>query len=137
MLSDRELDGWLTVAAECDWFEDEQDEKNAGRLYAELVLAEESQLRLYLALEHGLPVGMAEAFFTDSIALLDSVAVRPFARRRGIGRSLALARLREARDRGCDVAVLAPSPDGAKLYEALRFERHASPPDRWFYLPSS
>ena len=137
VLSDRELDGWLTVAADCEWFDDEQDKETAGRLYAEFVLAEDSPLRLYLALEHGLPVGMAEAFFTGSIVLLDSVAVRPFARRRGIGRSLALARLREAHDRGCDVAVLAPSPDGAKLYEALGFERHASPPGRWFYLPSS
>ncbi len=135
VVSDRDLDGWLAVAAECQWFDDDQDKETARRLYAELVVAEDSPLRLYLALEHGLPVGMAEAFFTESIVLLDSVAVRPFARRRGIGRSLALTRLRDARERGCDVAVLAPSPDGAKLYAALGFERHPQPPDRWFYLP--
>ncbi len=137
VLSERELGGWLAVAAECEWFDDERDKQTSCRLYADLVFAENAPLRLYLALEHGLPVGMAVAFFTESIVLLDSVAVRPFARRRGVGRSLALTRLRDARDRGCDVATLAPSPDGAKLYEALGFERHPGPPNRWFYLPSS
>lgn len=53
MLSDRELDGWLTVAAECEWFDDDQDKETAGRLYADLVFAEDSPLRLYLALDHG------------------------------------------------------------------------------------
>jgi len=134
--SDRDLGGWLAVAAECAWFEDEHDKETVRRLYEDLVFAADSQLQLYVALEDDVPVGMAAAFFTESIVLLDSVAVRPSERRRGVGRSLAVARLREARERGCNLAVLAPSPDGGKLYEALGFERHPQPPNRWFYLPA-
>jgi GNAT superfamily N-acetyltransferase len=78
---------------------------------------------------------MASAFFGEKLALLTAVAVLEPERRRGVGRSLALARLREARERGCTRAVLDPSPDGAKLYATLGFETHRQPPDRWFYLP--
>ena len=33
------------------------------------------------------------------------------------------------------LAVLDPSPDGAKLYESLGFDVHRQLTDRWFYLP--
>jgi hypothetical protein len=33
--------------------------------------------------------------------------------------------------------VLAPTGEGAKLYETLGFETHPQPADRWFYLPTA
>ena len=81
---------------------------------------------------------MASAFYAGGgTVMLTALAVLPDSRRQGIGRALALARLQEARKRQCELAVLAPSPDGAKLYETLGFETHPQPPDRWFYLPAS
>lgn len=68
--------------------------------------------------------------------LLSAVGVLDDEQRRGIGRALAATRLREARKRGCAIAVLAPSPDGAKLYTSIGFETHRQPHNRWFYLPT-
>jgi predicted acetyltransferase len=78
---------------------------------------------------------MASAFYVGELALLTSVAVLPDVRRQGVARALALSRLRTACERGCKLAVLAPSPEGAALYRTLGFEMHRQPADRWFYLP--
>lgn len=117
-----ELDEWLAILRDCGWW-DEVDP--ARRLFAAL-----GYDGLYLAED-----GAASAFFMPPVVYLNSVAVRPSAQRRGIGRSLALARLREARGRGCTSAILAPSPDGGKLYRSLGFEPQPEPPGYWFYLP--
>jgi GNAT superfamily N-acetyltransferase len=138
--SARRLDAWLDVAGACGWFEGERSDREDARralreLHAGLGFARSAPLRHYLALRGDTAVGMASAFFTDGAVALASVAVLPSARRQGIGQALALARLREARARGCEFAVLAPSPDGEKLYLTLGFESHPQPPDRWFYAP--
>ena len=49
--------------------------------------------------------------------------------------TLTLARLRDARARGCTSAILAPSPDGRKLYASLGFRTQPQPPGYWYYLP--
>ncbi|HVH51281.1 MAG TPA: GNAT family N-acetyltransferase [Gaiellaceae bacterium] len=135
--SDEALSSWLTIAAENGWFDDADSKEAARRLYADLILGKTALLRLYLAFDNGAPVAMASAFLEKPIALLTGLAVQPHARRRGVGRLLALARLRDARNLGCDLTVLAPSPDGGKLYRTLGFEQHQQPADRWFYLPTS
>jgi ribosomal protein S18 acetylase RimI-like enzyme len=84
----------------------------------------------------GKAVGSASAFYGDRTSSLTAVAVLEDFRRRGIGRSLALTRLHEARGRGCKSAVLAPSADGAKLYDALGFKTYEQPADRWFLPPA-
>ena len=68
---------------------------------------------------------MASAFSAGDAIVLAAVAVLPAARRRGVGRALALARLREAREHGCELALLSPTPDGSELYETLAFESGA------------
>ena len=78
---------------------------------------------------------MASAFYTRDVVLLEWLAVLDEEQRRGIGTALAATRLRDARERGCSTAVLAPTEDGAKLYGTLGFETHRQPSDRWFYLP--
>ena len=130
--SDAQLEAWLDVAGACGWFESEDERLASRRLHRSLA----EPTRLYLALRAGRPVGMASAFFGEEIALLTAVAVLETERRRGVGRALAIARLREARARGCALAVLDPSPDGAKLYGSLGFDFQPQPPGRWFYLPT-
>jgi GNAT superfamily N-acetyltransferase len=135
--SEPALDGWLDVAGACGWFETEQERRAMRMLYLELGLASSTPFRLHVALSGEAAIGMASAFYTDDAVLLTSAAVRPDRRREGIGRALALTRLREARERRCEHAVLAPSPDGAKLYETLGLEIHPQPSGRCFYLPPS
>jgi N-acetylglutamate synthase-like GNAT family acetyltransferase len=64
-----------------------------------LGLAGSARCRLHLALRGEAAVGMASAFYAGSTVLLTSLAVLPDSRREGVGRALALARLREARER--------------------------------------
>jgi GNAT superfamily N-acetyltransferase len=131
----RALAAWLDVAGACLWFESSEGRSALHDLYAGLGFASSAPLRHYVAVRGDTAVGMASAFFAGTTVVLASLAVLPTARREGIGRTLARARLREARGCGCAVAVLAPSPDGAELYESLGFESHQTPPDRWFYAP--
>jgi GNAT superfamily N-acetyltransferase len=118
-----DLDEWLGIVRDCGWLDDVE---SARRLYEAL-----GYEGLYLAED-----GAASAFFAPPTALLNTVAVRPHAQRRGIGRSLALARLRDARTRGCTTAILAPSRDGTKLYASLGFRLQPQSAGHWFYLPN-
>jgi ribosomal protein S18 acetylase RimI-like enzyme len=118
-----DLDEWLATMCVCGWW----DDVDAARsLYTKLGFD-----GLYLAAG-----GAASAFFAPPVAYLTSLAVLPEARRRGIGRSLALARLGAGRLRGCTSAVLAPTPEGRLLYETLGFHIERQPPGHWFYLAS-
>ena len=67
---------------------------------------------------------------------MTAVAVADDERRRGIGRALALTRLREATQRGSTIATLSPSPDGFELYRRLGFTVQPIPAGRWFHLPA-
>jgi hypothetical protein len=129
------LDEWLDVAGACGWFEAAVEREALRALLLDAGLAQRGPLRLYLARRAGTAVGMAASFQADTTVLLTANGVMASSRRLGIGSALARARFRDARAEGCEFAVLAPTPDGAKLYKALGFEAHAQPPDRWFYSP--
>ena len=111
------------------WFE------LAGDDYATLRPAYERlrgpQLRFYVADD----VGFAAAFYGETSALFTHVGVAEHARRRGVATALTAARVREAREQGCERVVLAPSPDGAKLYESFGLTVQRTRPNRWYYLP--
>jgi Acetyltransferase (GNAT) family len=79
---------------------------------------------------------MAGSFHARTTVLLTANGVVAASRRLGIGSALARARLRDARTEGCEFAVLAPSPDGAKLYKALGFQSHVNRPIAGFTLRS-
>jgi GNAT superfamily N-acetyltransferase len=134
--SERGLDAWLDVAGGCGWFETRAEREVWKKLHLGLGTGRSVPNLLYVAFRREIPVGMASAFLAGDVALLTAVGVLGHERRRGIGRLLALTRLRAARQRGCSIAVLAASPDGARLYESLGFETRAQPADRWFYLPT-
>jgi GNAT superfamily N-acetyltransferase len=130
-----ELDAWLDVGGACGWFDTAEERQAWRKLHLALDRGRSAASRLCVAFRGDRPVGMAASFDADAIVLLSAVAVVADERRRGIGRSLALARLRDAREHGCALAVLAPSPDGVKLYGSLGFEAHRQPQNRWFFLP--
>jgi GNAT superfamily N-acetyltransferase len=133
--SERDVASWFDLAASNGWFDDPRERAPFERLYSELALRDGARVALYLARLGDDAVGFASAFFGDATVLLTQVVVVDAAQRRGIGTALAHARLREAKARGCRLAVLAPAPDGVPFYRALGFELHRSPPDRWYYLP--
>ena len=133
--SDDDLERWLEVAGTCEWWETQQGRRDVKSLFAGLGFAPGAALRHYVATRDEQPVGMASAFYAGGDIVLAAVAVIPSARRRGTGRALALARLREARERGCELALLSPSADGDALYETLGFRSVPAPADRWFHAP--
>jgi len=133
--SEEDIAAWFDLAGSNGWFDDPSEREPFERLYRELALREEPRVALYLARAGGAPVGFASAFYGETTVLLTQIVVLDAAQRRGIGTALAHVRLLEAQARGCELAVLAPAPDGVPFYRALGFELHRSPPDRWYYLP--
>ena len=131
----RGLDAWLDVAGACGWFETPSQRRARHQLLDGLTLTTAPPLRLLTASRGSQPVGMAAAFHTPTTVRLTALAVLPDHRRQGIGRALALERLRQARAHRCTQAVLAPTPQGAELYKSLGFTTHPLPPDRCFHLP--
>jgi GNAT superfamily N-acetyltransferase len=129
----RDEDGltrWFDRAEGGNWFGDRREREPFQRLYGELALRENARVVLYLARD-----AFASAFYGETAVLLTQGNVDKQVQRRGIGTALAHVRLREAKARGCELAVLAPSPDGRALYAALGFELQRTPPNRWYYLP--
>jgi GNAT superfamily N-acetyltransferase len=132
---ERLLSSWLDVAESCGWIDEPGDRERRRAQVDSLGLDSNEPLRRLVALRGGRPVGMATGFLADRVLLLHDVAVVAHEQRRGIGRALTLELARWARVAGCEVAVLAPSPDGPKLAQSLGFQTAPTPPDRWFYLP--
>ncbi len=134
---ERALDDWLEVAEACSLLAEPGDREARRRLALSLGLGGERPVVSYLARRGGHAVGLAQAFFASRTVSLLHVAVLEGERRGGIGRALALARLCEARRRGYETVVLAPSAEGEALYHSLGFGTSATPADRCFYLPLS
>ena len=131
----RELDLVLDLMAAEGMLEDDADRERARRVFRSLGLGRAAPLCHYLAREDAEPVGMATAFFGGETVLLQHVVVVPARRRRGLGRALALARLHDARARGCRTAVLGPTPESRRLYEPLGFTAAPTDGSRVLYLP--
>jgi GNAT superfamily N-acetyltransferase len=111
------------------------DRRAAERLFPSLGLGGDRPLVHYLALRGQRPIGMATAFFTERTVLLQHVVVSEAERRRGVGRALAVARLREALRRDCTTAVLGPTPESSAIYRPLGFTTTPVGRDNVFYLP--
>jgi ribosomal protein S18 acetylase RimI-like enzyme len=79
--------------------------------------------RRYLGLLEGKPVACSALVLEAGVAGVYAVATLPEARRKGIGRTMTLAPLLEAREAGYRVGVLQSSSAGHTLYESLGFKR--------------
>lgn len=77
----------------------------------------------FLAFANGEPAGGGMLGIVDGVALLSGDAVLPRFRGCGLQKALILARLAQARERGCDLACAATAPGTAsqRSYEACGF----------------
>ena len=82
----------------------------------------------YLAWLNGEPVATAMATYASGVVGIYNVVTLPAARGRGIGRSVTLASLLEARARGYRVAVLHSTEMGVSVYQRLGFRQYCTIP---------
>lgn len=134
VLDEDGLRRWGDVAATAGLFDDLDVRKAQEQLYARADLGPDGPLRHWLARRGSEVVGMATGFFHRDAALLEHIGVRPEDRRSGIGTALVAHWLREARASGCEVGVLAPTPDSQRFYERLGFTLTMVRPRHWYYL---
>jgi GNAT superfamily N-acetyltransferase len=88
-------------------------------VYRELGFAD--PWRHYLGYVDDEPVATVTVFLAAGVAGVYFVMTVPEARRRGIGAAITAAVLREARDSGCEYAVLGSSAAGRSVYAGLGF----------------
>jgi GNAT superfamily N-acetyltransferase len=74
----------------------------------------------FLASDGGRPVGAGVLFVKDGVALLAGACTIPEARRRGAQRALLEARLRHARESGCELAMMCALPGSGSQRNAER-----------------
>jgi GNAT superfamily N-acetyltransferase len=132
-----QLDTWLDLAAACGWLDDPDDRATRRGLYAAVGLDGPGPLRHWLSVVDDEPVGFATSFLVDGTVDLCNLGVLPSWRRRGVGRALVLARLRDAARWGATRLVSAPSPDGWQLQRTLGFRNVPVVADTCFYLPGT
>ena len=122
---DAELDAWLEVLADAAARPDTQGvpwhEEFPREVYlrAERDMAAAGVLR-YAALWDGTLVGGAGLRLAEGVAQFTGAGTAPAYRRRGIQAALLAARLTDATDAGCDVAVVVTQPGSRSQQNAQR-----------------
>lgn len=106
---------WLDVVVEAALHPDDQGlaqhEVFAASTLEQAELAGlDAGVRSYLALVDGVPAGGAGVRFVDGIAQMAGAGTVPALRRRGVQTALVAARLDDARQAGCDLAVVTTQP---------------------------
>ena len=96
-----------------------------GEAFAELAvtigLGPQSPFRHFLARDDGQPAATCSLFLGAGVAGIYDVSTLPELRKRGLGRLVTDAAMREARTRGYRMAILHSSALGAGIYRALGF----------------
>lgn len=90
--------------------------------YKDTYLHHESPLRLYLGTLNDEPVATSGIFLGERVATIGPIGTLPHLRRQGIGATMTLAALREARTHGYRVATLNASPMGIEIYRRIGFQ---------------
>jgi GNAT superfamily N-acetyltransferase len=94
--------------------------------FAETAIGEDVAQRVFLVRAGGRAVGTALGVAEGPILGIFNVATVPDARRRGVGRAVTLATLRDGAARGCRLAVLQSTEMGHAVYERLGFRDFGS-----------
>lgn len=97
-------------------------EAGSRQILPEQLRGDDSPLRLYTALDDGVPVGWVRSIPVGEAAWVSNMYVKESHRRRGIGRALLSTLLHDDRRLGMRESVLLASTDGAKLYPQLGYE---------------
>jgi GNAT superfamily N-acetyltransferase len=101
------------------------------RWHRALRLGRPGLVRTYIAYLKGEAAGGSTAFYGAGVVGLYGVGTSPKARGLGVGRTVSLVPLLEARERGCRAGVLTSSEMGTSVYRRLGFrevcslDRHA------------
>jgi GNAT superfamily N-acetyltransferase len=123
--ADDEFDAWLDVLADAVATPDEQgvpwhqEFPRADHLRAERDLVTAGVTR-YAALREGVLAGGAGLRLSDGVAQFAGAGTAPAHRRRGVQSALLAARLADATDAGCDVAVITTQPGSRSQANAQR-----------------
>lgn len=92
-----------------------------ARIRREMGLGPRLQIRYFLGRLHGAPVATASLLLAGGIAGVYDVSTEPDSRRRGIGTTMTVAMLHEARAHGYATAFLQPTELGEPMYHRLGF----------------
>lgn len=118
---------WLDVVASAFQHPDDVPAQAAGQDYPREAIERAfesfgatSGFRRYLARVDGAVAGGASMRVCDGVAQLCGAATLPPFRRRGVQSALLDLRLREARDVGCDIAVITTAPGSRSQQNAQR-----------------
>ena len=90
--------------------------------FAETAIGDDQAQRVFLVRSEGKAVGTALGVAEGQILGVFNVATVPEVRRRGVGRAVMLATMRDGAARGATLAVLQSSDMGHAVYERLGFE---------------
>jgi len=80
------------------------------------------RFQTYLALLDGKPVGTSQLFLSDGVAGIYNVTCIPEARGQGVGSSVTLVPLLDAREMGYQIGILQASKQGYGVYRRLGFQ---------------
>jgi GNAT superfamily N-acetyltransferase len=122
---DVEFETWLDVVAEGSVHPDTQGVPRHEEFPREVIIAAERDSAeagdvRYAALRDGNIAGGATMHLADGMAQLTGAATAPAHRRRGIQTALLSARLADAAEAGCDVAVIITQPGSKSQQNAQR-----------------
>jgi GNAT superfamily N-acetyltransferase len=121
-----ELDAWIDVVVTGFAHPDDQGVATHEDFPREIVERAERDLvaagaLTYLASRDGVVVGGGGLAITDGVAQLVGAATAPEHRRRGVQSALLATRLADARDAGCDIAVVTTAP-GSKSQQNVQHQ---------------
>jgi GNAT superfamily N-acetyltransferase len=122
---DEEFEAWLDAVAEGSVHPDTQGVPWHEEFPREMIIAAERDSAAagdvrYAALRDGTIAGGATMRLAEGVAQLTGAATVPAHRRRGIQTALLAARLGDAADAGCDVAVITTQPGSKSQQNAQR-----------------